>query len=246
MTLLGLGVAFTAGLGLYALVMGRAAGRVPPERQRRHLVVFTLGLLLTLVIFIPSPDLFGPEYRFTVSMAQMLLAVDLTPPLLLRGFPSVLFEPAAWKDVLSRPQTALYSGAISTAVLWTWFLPPLFEAASGSLGIWLLKQALLLVSGLIMWWPVFGLSPEYRPVYPIQLVYLLVMRIPMAALGIGLSFATRLVYTARSFALELCAPSSVADQQLGGLIMWMVGGMSLLAAFFLILSRWLDRPNYRA
>ena len=77
MTLSILVTIFLAVLGLYAIAMSRIADRLPAPRQCWHSAWFTLGLLVSFVVFIPSPDLFGPDHRFTVNMGQLLLAVDL-------------------------------------------------------------------------------------------------------------------------------------------------------------------------
>jgi cytochrome c oxidase assembly factor CtaG len=226
-------------LGLYSIAMSRTSDHVPPSRQRWYLVSFTLGLVVSLVTFIPAPDLFGPDHRFTVSMGQMLLAIDLGPPLLLLGIPSEILKPLLRRiNLENRLKALILFGLLSTAILWGWFVPVLFEAASSNLNIWILKQMLILVSGLVLWWPVAGSLPTMRPEYPAQLIYLFVMRFRMFSLGIIFTFANRLIYSSRSFALELCAPSSVSDQQVGGLIMWIIGGMIEFAALMIIFIRW--------
>ena len=179
-------------LGIYAIAMSRIADQLPASRQRWHSVWFTLGLLVSLVVFIPSPDLFGPDHRFTVNMGQ---------------------------------------------------LPVLFEAASRNLTLWILKQVVFLVAGLLLWWPVVGPLPGWRPSYPVQLLYLFVTRLPMTVLGIILTLADELIYSSRSFALELCAPSSLPDQQVGGLVMWVVGGLIMFAAFAIVFFRWFGAPE---
>jgi cell shape-determining protein MreD len=75
-------IIMAAVLGIYAILMSRIAHQVAPTQQRLQLARFTLGLLAVLIVFIPSPDIFGPDYRFTVSMGQLLFAVDLAPLLL--------------------------------------------------------------------------------------------------------------------------------------------------------------------
>jgi cytochrome c oxidase assembly factor CtaG len=231
-------------LGIYALIMSRTAGQLTISQQRSHLAWFTFGLLLTLAIFIPSPDLFGPDYRFTVNMGQLLLAVDLGPPFLLLGIPTVMLQPLMRRETFLRRLTAPFLlGFLGSVILLFWFLPVFFEAASGNLTIWLFKQVLFLLAGLLLWWPVAGPLASWRPSYPVQLVYLFVVRIPMTILGIIFSSANQLIYSARSFSLEICAPSSVADQQLGGLVMWLVGGMIVFAAFIIVFFRWFYSPE---
>jgi cytochrome c oxidase assembly factor CtaG len=233
-----------AALGIYSIAMSRVTDQLPASGQRRHLAWFTLGLLITLAIFIPSPDLFGPDHRFTVNMGQLLLAVDLGPPLLFLGIPAVMLQPLLrWEGLGRRLSAPLLVGMVSAVILLGWFVPVLFEAASRNLTLWLLKQLVFLIAGFLLWWPVAGPLTAWRPAYPLQLLYLFVTRLPMTIVGIMLTFADKLIYSSRSFALELCAPSSLLDQQIGGLVMWMAGGLIIFAAFVIVFFRWFGAPD---
>ena len=239
-----LAIILAAALGLYSIGMSRSADQLAPARQRWHLASFTLGLLATLAIFIPSPDLFGPDYRFTVNMGQLLLAVNVAPPLLFLGIPAVMLQPLLrWEALGRRLGDPLLAGLVSTILLLGWFVPVLFEAASSNLPIWILKQMVFLLAGLLLWWPVAGPLSAWRPIYPVQLVYMFVVRVPMILLGIILTFASKLLYTSRSFAAELCAPSSLTDQQIGGLVMWTVGGLIIAIAGSVVLFHWFEAPD---
>jgi cytochrome c oxidase assembly factor CtaG len=238
-TLPSLFVILLAVLGIYSIVMSRSADQLSPARQWWHVGGFILGLLAALAVLIPSPDLLGPDHRFTVNMAQFLLAVDLGPPLLFLGIPAVMLRPLLrWDGLGRRLASPVLTGVVSNALLLGWFVPILFESASRDLTIWILKQVVFLAAGLLAWWPVAGPLPTWKPAYPVRVLYLFVNRLPTAILGIIITFADRLIYSARSFALELCAPSSLSDQQTGGLVMWTVGGLIIFAAFTVVFLRW--------
>jgi cytochrome c oxidase assembly factor CtaG len=237
-------IIFLAILGIYSIAMSRSADQVAPSRQWGHLTSFTLGLLATLAIFVPSPDIFGPNYRFTVNMGQLLLAVDVAPPLLFLGIPVVMVKPLLRWDRLGRRLSAPHlAGLVSTALLLSWFIPFLFESASSNLPIWLLKQMVFLVAGLLLWLPVAGPLLAWRLIHPVQIIYLFVVRVPMILLGIILSFSNKLLYTSRSFAAELCAPSSLSDQQIGGLVMWVIGGLIITIACSVVVFQWFEAPD---
>lgn len=226
-------------LGIYCIMMSQIANKLSRNQQWGRLASFTLGLLVALPVFIPSPDFFGPDHRFTVSMGQMLLALDLVPVLLYLGTPPVMLQPLLrWRHLRHLVAKPLPAGIASSVLFVVWFIPLLFGAASSNLAVWLIKQFLFLVSGLIFWWPVAGPLPIWRPIYPLQMVYILVMKVPMAGLGIGFTFADKLIYLSRSFSLEICAPSSITDQQTGGLIIMFVGGLILFIAFTIVFFRW--------
>lgn len=228
-------------LGLYFIGMSRIADQLTSSRQRKHLARFVLGLVVTMVTFIPSPDLFGPDYRFTVNMAQMLLAFDLGPLLLFSGIPELMLDPLRAKKGLTRALSNPFGvGIVSTFILLVWFAPAPFEAASQNLTLWIIKQILFLIAGLLLWLPVASPVTDWKPTYPIQLLYLFIMRLPMTVLGIMFTFADSLIYTARSFSLEICAPSSISDQQMGGLVIWTVGGLVMFAVVAFVFFRWFN------
>ena len=239
MTLSALLIALLAVLGVYFIGMSRTADQVPLSRQAWQLASFTLGLLAALAIFVPSPDLLGPDHRFAVNMGQFVLAVDLGPLLLFLGIPAALLEPLTRWDALGRRLTQpLVVGLISSMILVGWHMPFLFEAASRDLPTWLLKQALCLVAGLLLWWPVAGPLGGWRPPYVGQLAYMFLVRVPTVLLGSLLTFADKLIYSSRSFALEICAPSSLSDQVFGGLVMWTVGEVVMLTVFTIVFFNW--------
>jgi cytochrome c oxidase assembly factor CtaG len=225
-------------LGLYFLAASRISDQIPKSKQRIHLGSFFAGLVVILAVFIPAPDLFGPNRRFTINMVQMLLAIDLAPILILLGIPSVMLESVSKSDFGRKLVRPILTGLISSAILLGWMTPILFESSSGSLFIWVLKQLSYLVAGLLIWFPVAGPIRKWRASYPAQILYIFLLRVPMAIIGVIFAFSEQLIYISRSFALEICAPSSLSDQQTGGLVMWMVGGFFMLAVFTYIFDRW--------
>jgi putative membrane protein len=200
-----------------------------------------------LATLIPSPQLFGPTNRFTANMSQFVLGIEIGTPLLLLGLPAELLQPLRRWDTTARRFTAvLPAGLISTALILAWHLPAPFEAASGALPVWLSKQVVLLVAGLLGWWPVTGALLAWRAPYPAQLLYLFLMRLPMALLGALLTFADRLIYNARPFGVEICAPASLGDQQAAGVVMWSGGGLIFFVAFTLLFFRWASTQDVEA
>jgi len=234
-------------LGAYFILMSRAADSLAPFKQRWHLAGFIVGLFAAMIVFIPSPDLFGPEHRFTVSMGQMLLAGDVGPLLIFIGIPAVTLERFNAADRLTNALAKpLLVFSVSSLILLFWFVPVVFETASRSLPLWILKQIMCLFAGFLFWWPVASPMTAWKPSQPIQLLYLFLGRLPMTLLGILFTFADQIIYASRSFALEICAPSSLSDQQVGGLVVWTVGGMIVFIAFTVVFFRWFDsadRPN---
>jgi len=231
-------VSLLALLGVYFLASSRIADRLPVSKQRIQLGSFIAGLLAILAIFIPAPDVFGPNRRFTINMVQMLLAIDLAPILILLGIPSLMLESVSKSEIGRKLVQPIITGVISSAILFGWMAPVLFESSSARLAVWVLKQFSYLVAGVLIWFPIVGPVQTWRASYPAQILYLFLLRVPMTIIGVIFAFSEQLIYLSRSFALEICAPSSLSDQQTGGLVMWIVGGFFMLAVFTYIFYRW--------
>jgi putative membrane protein len=235
---------FLAVLGLYALGMSRIHTLPAPLEQFLRLAGFLLGLLVTLATFIQSPAILGPDYRFTVSMAQMLLAIELAPPLLLLGVPPAVLASILPSKPSQRPLARiLIAGSFSAVVSLGWFIPALFEAASGNLAIWLLRQATLLLCGLALWWPAIALIPIWKPAHSQDLVYLFLFRLPMAIMGQFMTHTNQLSYSPNAVAMEICAPSSLQDQQIGGQVMWTVAALVVVFGLMVIFFQWIKESN---
>lgn len=233
-------ISLLAILGIYFIAMSRIAEEVTPSKQRQHLLFFGAGLIAALVAFIPSPDLFGPNYRFTVNMAQFALLTGIAPPFLLLGVPAEMLRSSTrwknWEERLAKPLTIYL---VANFVFLAWHVPVVFEMASRNLSLWWLKQGMFLAAGLAAWWIVLGRSPSAkRAPYPVQILYLFFMSIPTTILGAIFTFAERLVYSATALAFEICAPASPADQQTAGLLMWMAGAAVYLTALTIVFFRW--------
>jgi putative membrane protein len=239
-------VVLCAVLGLYSMAMSRVAAQLPARRQWLHLLSFSLGLLAATVTLILSPSLLGTDFRFTANMGQFVLAVDVAPALLLIGTPALMVQALRRLDAIGRRLTMpLVAGIIATIVIMAWHVPAIFQAASRDQVLWVAKELTLLAIGLLFWWPVAGPYTPWRPSYPVQIIYLAAMRLPMAILGAILAFADRLIYGTSSLGFEICAPASLADQQAAGMVMWSGGGLILFAAFTVVFFRWAAREEAR-
>lgn len=232
------GVLLLGILGGYFIAAGRISTQVPPGKQRVHLALFVIGLGIIYVALIPAPEIFGPLNRFTVNMGQMLLAIDIAPILILLGTPRNLLQPPSRFVPDRRIFSPILTGIIASVILFGWMTPRLFEASSSSLTVWIIKQAAYLLAGFLIWFPVASPVEQWRAGYPAQILYLFLLRVPMAIIGVIFAFSENLIYQSRSFASEICAPSSLADQQSGGLVMWVAGGFFMLFVFTFIFYRW--------
>jgi putative membrane protein len=73
----------------------------------------------------------------------------------------------------------------------------------------------------------------------VQLLYLFVVGLPMVVVSIFITMADRVLYPYYASAPRVWdVLSAHADQHLGGLIMWIPGGMVFLVAISVVFFRW--------
>ncbi len=237
-------------LGCAALLVGYVVA------LRFHLtarsLVFTAGVLVMLFALVSPLDTLGDIYLFSAHMLQHLLLILAVPPLLLLGIPArplkkVLQVPAINKieRILAKPFVAWPIGTLTMVV---WHIPVLYEATLQNDNIHILEHSLFLVTATIFWWPV--LSPvEERRISPFRAIfYLFAAMMVSTVLGIILTVAPAGIYPSYLHPVDVLGILPVlqndwglnpsADQQVGGLLMWVPGNLVYLCALFGALARW--------
>ena len=212
-------------------------------------------MLLALV----SPiDRLGDTYLFSVHMLQHLILLVIVPPLLLLGLPPKLLERALqWKmanqveRVLGVPLLAWIVGEIT---LWGWHIPALYNAALAHQGIHIVQHLSFLVTSTILWWPVIGSVASRRRMNSLAGgMYLVATGLSSSVLGIILTFAHPGLYpiyehppgspAILALIRHSWGISVAADQQLGGLLMWVASTPIYLLAIAAIMVRWYREPE---
>jgi putative membrane protein len=238
-------------IGCCALVVGYLAAlrfRYSPLIPRFVAGVGILGLALVSPI-----DTLGDRYLFSAHMLQHLLLVLIVPPLLILGIPAALWRRwLRWPGVdraerlLGQP---VFAWGLAVGTLWLWHLPALYEAALEHEAIHIGQHLTFLVTATIFWWPVLTPVAERRLAAAPTLLYLLAAAAANTLLGILLTFAPAGLYPAYRRPVDLLGLlplirqdwglTPTADQQLGGLIMWVPGGLVFLGVVLATLVRWL-------
>jgi len=191
----------------------------------------------------PVHDL-SDYYLFSAHMVQHMLLVFAMPPLLLYGTPGWMLRPLLRDERLLRLARALTRppGAFATfnLIIVAWHLPPLYNLAMEQHPVHVLGHLLMMAGSVILWWPVLSPLDELpRAPYPIQMLYLFVVGLPMVMVAIFISMADGLLYPYYAAAPRVWAQLTPrADQHLGGLIMWIPGGMVFLATLSVVFFRW--------
>jgi putative membrane protein len=210
-----------------------------------HQVLSFGGALAVLFVALTGPihDL-SDYYLFSAHMVQHMLLAFAMPPLLLHGTPAWMVRPLLRDPALLRLGRWLTrpSGSFATfnAVLVAWHLPPLYNLAMEQHPVHIVEHLMIMAASVILWWPLLSPLPELpRAPYPVQMLYLFVVGMPMVVVSIFISMADGILYPFYARAprvLEALTPR--ADQHLGGLIMWVPGGMIFLVALTVVFFRW--------
>jgi putative membrane protein len=207
-------------------------------------ISFFGGLVLLLgALTGPLHDL-SDYYLFSAHMVQHLLLAFAMPPLLLYGTPGWMLRPLLASPALLRLGRALTrpAGAFATFnfILVTWHLPPLYNLAMNQHAVHIVQHLMIMAAAVILWWPMLSPLPELpRAPYPVQMLYLFVVGLPMVVVSIFITMADGILYpyyAAAPRVWEVLTPH--ADQHLGGLIMWIPGGLVFLTAITVVFFRW--------
>jgi putative membrane protein len=223
-----------------------------------HVVRFALGLAtIALALLSPIDTLAG--HSFALHMVEHEMLMVIAAPLL------VLARPLeAWMWALPHRETRLVIGRLAritpfvrlwramtvpmgatgvhALVLWIWHAPSLFTAALDSEPLHVLQHACFFASALAFWWAVFGGAA--RTPRPVSLACLFTTMLHTSALGAVLTFAPAAWYMHGDANVLGLAP--LEDQQLGGLVMWVPGGVAYVVAALAVVRTWLAGSPARA
>jgi len=188
------------------------------------------GLVVVAVALSPPLDA-RADARLAPHMAQHVLLTMAAAPLLaagLRRLPRV------------HPVLAWLAFA---ATGWVVHFSPLFEAATEHLTVHVAEHALLLGTAVAFWAQVVGperpsergTRPGPRLSHPLRLLYLVVAMPQNTFLALAISSAGRVLY---SHYASVGETKALADQRLGGGIMWVSGDVVLLGAVLLMAAAW--------
>jgi putative copper resistance protein D len=240
--------------GLLAMVTAfayavRAANRrgaqVAPARVR-----YFAAAIAVMALALLSPVATLSEERFSVHMAEHLLLLFGTAPLLALSAPVTLALQATPSAVrrsvllraLNSPAVKLLSQPVFTWVLFAGVMyashfSALYDAALRHPLLHGVEHLLYLAAAALFWWPVIRRDPVPGSFpWPARLLYLGLAMPYQSLLGLAIYssnsplYATYLTYASRTAVID--------DQHLAGAIMWIVGDVLMLCALGLAAVGW--------
>jgi putative membrane protein len=237
-----IGLAALAGIYLWR---SRHSTPENPLSILRRISFFSALFVIFASLNGPIHDL-SDTYLFSAHMVQHLLLTMLMPPLLIAGVPGWMLRPllqnrviAAVARIVTRPIACF---AIFNIVIAMWHLPLFYNAAMDNHNIHILEHLMFMAAAVLMWWPLMSQLPELpRLSYPGQMLYCFLMILPMSIVAVYISMADQVLYPAYASAPRITSLSPLDDQLLGGLIMWVPGGMIFMIIMTVIFFKWAAR-----
>jgi cytochrome c oxidase assembly factor CtaG len=249
-------LSIAAGALLYARGVRALWRRAGPGRgiRLRDVTCFALGWVALAAALLTPLDTLA-ERSFALHMIQHELLMVVAAPLIALGRPLEAWAWAVPSGLTRRVAAFVRTSPVRSALwllaapasawivhavaLWVWHVPMLFKAALASLPLHVLQHTCFFVSALGFWWAVTGGNRRMPAASSIAALFVTMLH--TSALGALLTFAPSAWYAgADAPALGL---SALEDQQLGGLVMWVPGGLAYLIAGLAVVRVWLESPT---
>ncbi len=245
----------TVGLVATALVYlrgWRIYHRRDPERWGFERLAAFLGGLAAIFVALASPLEPFTSLLLSAHMVQHLLLVMVAPPLIwlgapllpmIRGLPepvrtywiAPLFRVPWLRRVvvwLAHPVPAVVLFVVAT---WAWHSPGLYDLALRSPGWHYTQHVCFLLTALLFWFPVVRPYPV-RVAWPVWLLfpYLILADLSNTALSALLTFSDRVIYAHYATVPRIGGGTTLSDQAVAGVFMWVPGSIAYLLPLFVI------------
>jgi putative membrane protein len=201
-------------------IVWRRACRREADVPWWRIASFLAGLALVAGALNSPLETIAIDYLVLFHLLQNVMIGDWAPVLLLVGLTpamreSVLRRGGAIVELVTRPFVALPVWVV------TWYvvhLGPVYDAAVTSTVLLHVEHAVLILTGLVFWWPVLVDEPHRVPTLG-RIAYVFAAFVGTAFLGIVLTFAPPLYSHYENLDVRLWGISAAADQNLGGVLM---------------------------
>lgn len=243
---------------LYARGWRRLRGRGHGGRWLKpwRVWMFYLGLG-AIVLALLSPIGTYDTLLFSMHMTQHLLLIIVAAPLIWLGAPLLpvlwAFPREARRSVgsifhhehpLNRVFTFLTRAPVALTLyvvnLVVWHVPALYDLAQGRTVVHDLEHAFFLGTALLFWWPVIHPTGGKRRLgYGAAILYLFPAKVAGFVVGAALTLTSEPIYQTYIQAPRLFGFTALDDQQLGGLLMWVWGGLIFFVPILFLVVAWM-------
>lgn len=249
-----------AALAVWLYVRGLAAlAQIPAARRQVspwRLAAFFAGIATLGVALVSPLDLLGEQVAWA-HMVQHMLVMTVAAPLLVAAAPG-----RVWLWGLSPPTRRLLGRSwghvrrlrpwwgwafvpgvlflLYAAVTWLWHVPRLYEAALHTPWVHDVQHLSFFLAGCLFWRLVLDPSHRVRVTPMLGMLLLFATTLHTTVLGVLMTIAPEPWYTTYVGRSTLWGLTTLEDQQLAGLIMWMPACVPYLLAALFLLAQCLD------
>lgn len=227
-----IGILAITALYTFMLTRGkRALGVVEPFERGRAIAFYGCMVLLWFTLDGPLHHL-SDQLLFTAHMVQHLVLQLVWAALFVWSVPGWMLSPLLKRAPvrklayrITRPVAAFF---IYNGVTWFWHWPQMYDLALRVHEWHIVEHLMFMVTACIFWWPLIGSAKEVpRPAYGQQIFYVFFNMLAMKVLGIAISLQDDVIYTFYLSVPRVWGLTALGDQQIGGLLMWLPGGLLL-------------------
>ena len=197
-------------------------------------VALAAGIAILAMVWL-GPLLGAWREAFTAGMVAHMAVVAVASPLIAIGLP--------WRFGTRMPAALpVLASLFELFAVWGWHAPAMREIAEASVAGTVAEQATFLSAGVFLWSTSFA-APESRLHAATGAGALLLTSIHMTLLGALLALSPRPLYGSGEVTCFGLVLDAGQDQQLGGVIMLLVGAIVYLAGGVSLVSRLVQAPD---
>jgi putative membrane protein len=226
--------AYLAGMGFIALALLSGIGTFESLLFFIHMIQHILMMMYAApLIMLASP--------FTIGVW------GLPRPVRLR-LARFLNQKSLLRQVIVRVTKPGIVWMFYTLNLWMWHDPEMYERATTQSTIHNLQHLLFFFTALAIWWHTTDAAPKFhkRRTYGKRIMFAAGTYFQNLLLGIWITMSPELIYTYYATVPRLWGLEAHRDQVIGGLIMWIPGGMMYGYTILILISRMMDYSERQA
>lgn len=235
------------GAYLYGL---RAIGRPRGLRATPGQMAWFTGGILVLYLTAGTPLHDLAEQRLVMmEMLQHMLFMLVAAPMLLLGTPGWFLRALLQNRTIFKVMRTLTSPIVALAVfnitLLLLHLPASVDFTLQHHRLHFLDHAALVVTAVLMWFPVLSPVPDLLPrlTPPVQMLYLFAQSFVPTVLASFMTLSSTIIYPFYATVPRTWGISARDDQLIAGLIMKLGGGAILWLAIGIVFFTWVARHN---
>ena len=229
-----------------------------------RIAAYYAGLLSLVIALMSGIDTFQTQLFF-IHMTQHIVLVMIAPPLLLIANPMPFL---LW--AIPRQERQLIAGFLTqksrfrrmfvklTAPglvwlfyainLWLWHDPNPYNEAIVNDTLHDIEHLTFFLTGMALWWHITNAAPYFhgRRTYAMRIALVIATYFQNLLIGVGITMSGTLIYTYYAGVPRVWGIDPIRDQTIGGLIMWIPGGMMYLMALLGLIALAVQESERRA